>query len=78
LATVQTILPDQLAQEAQSAGLLASASLEGIFRELLKTKRAEELFPLIDRMVATPERAITPEEVADELRAVRAQRRGVH
>jgi hypothetical protein len=75
MATVQIILPDQLAQEAQRAGLLTPAALERILREMLKSKKAEELFAAMERMAATPEPAMTPEEVADELHALRAQRR---
>jgi hypothetical protein len=75
MATVQIILPDQLAQEAQRAGLLTPAALERILREMLKSKKTEELFAAMERMAATPEPAMTPEEVADELHALRAQRR---
>ena len=76
MTTVQITLPDQLAQEAQSAGLLESATLERILRGQLKTQRADELFAAIDRMAAidTPA-AMSPEEVAEEIRLMRAERR---
>jgi hypothetical protein len=75
MTTVQINLPDQLAQEAQRAGLLTPATLERILREVLKSKKIEELFAAMDRMAATPEPTMTPEQVADELHALRAQRR---
>ena len=76
MTTVQITLPDQLAQEAQSAGLLTSATIERLLRERLKTQRVDELFGAMDRMAAvnTPA-ALTPKEVADEIRVMRAERR---
>ena len=52
MTTVQITLPDQLAQEAQSAGLLTSATIERMLREQLKTRHGDELFAAMDRMVA--------------------------
>lgn len=75
MTTVQINLPDQLAQEAQRAGLLTSATLERILREVLKSKKVGELFAAMDGMAATSELAMTPEEVAEELHAMRAERR---
>jgi hypothetical protein len=77
VTTVQITLPDQLAQEAQSAGLLTSATIERLLRERLKAQRADELFGAMDRMAAvdTPA-AMSPEEVAEEIRVMRSERRG--
>ena len=44
MTTVQITLPDQLAQEAQRAGLLSAARLERRLREQLKAQSADELF----------------------------------
>ena len=76
MTTVQITLPDQLAQEAQDAGLLTSATIERMLREQLKTRHVDELFTAIDRMAAvdTPA-AMSPEEVAQEIRIMRAERR---
>jgi Arc/MetJ family transcription regulator len=76
MTTVQITLPDQLAQEAQRAGLLTSDTIERILREQLKTRRVDELFQAMDRMAAidTPA-AMSPEEVAEEIRVMRAERR---
>ena len=76
MTTVQITLPDQLAQEAQSAGLLTSATLERILREQLKAQHVDTLFAAMDRMAAvdTPA-AMSPEEIAEEIRVMRAERR---
>lgn len=76
MTTVQITLPDQLAQEAQSAGLLSPAKLERWLRDQLNAQRVDELFAAMDRMVAVDEPAVmSPEEVAQEIAAMRAERR---
>jgi hypothetical protein len=76
MTTVQINLPDQLAQEAQSAGLLSSELLEKWLRAQLKAQRIDQLFSVIDRMSAIDEPAImSPEAVAEEIAAMRAERR---
>jgi Arc/MetJ family transcription regulator len=76
MTTVQINLPDQLAQEAQLAGLLTSDTIERILREQLKAQHQDELFDAMKRMAAvnTPT-AMSPEEVAEEIRVMRAERR---
>lgn len=76
MTTVQINLPDQLAQEAQRAGLLTPTALARILREYLKTRKTDELFAAMDRMAAVEAPALTPEEIAQELHAMRAERRG--
>jgi hypothetical protein len=64
-------LPDQLAQDAENAGLLSNESVEQLLREQLKRKSAERLFALMDRMSAEPEPPyMSREEVAAEIRAM--------
>lgn len=76
MTTVQITLPDQLAQEAQRAGLLSSIRLERWLRDQLQTQHIEELFVAIDRMAAVGEPPqMSPEEVATEIALMRAQRR---
>jgi len=73
--TVQITLPDQLAQEAQRAGLLTSDTIERILREQIKTQRINELFYAMERMAAIESpAAMSPEEVAEEIRVMRAER----
>ena len=75
--TIVTItLPDQLAQEAQRAGLLSPELLEKWLRDQLRTQHAELFFSAIDRMAAEDEPpAMAPEAVAEEIAAMRAARR---
>lgn len=76
MTTVQITLPDQLAQEAQRAGLLSTAKLERWLRDQLDAQRVDELFAAMDRMAAVDEPAVmSPEEVTQELAAMRAERR---
>lgn len=76
MTTVQITLPDQLAQEAQRAGLLSQAALEKMLREQLQARRQDEFFAAMERMAQMPEPpAMSPEEVAEEIRAMRTERR---
>lgn len=76
MTTVQITLPDQLAQEAQRAGLLSPEIIERMLREQLKTQRVDELFQAMDRMAAIDTPAVmSQEEVAEEIRVMRAERR---
>ncbi|MFN9732363.1 MAG: hypothetical protein ACK59M_18300 [Pseudomonadota bacterium] len=69
-------MPDQLAQEAQRAGLLSPPAIERWLREELKARHVDELFAAMDRMAAVDEpAAMSPEEVADEMRVMRTERR---
>lgn len=76
MTTVQIQLPDQLAQEAQRAGLLTPACLERWLVEQLWSHRVNELFTAMQRMsVVEQPAAMSPEELAGELAAMRAERR---
>ena len=76
MTTVEFVLPDQLALDAQSAGLLNAVSIERMLREQIKSKQVDELFTAMDRMAAVDmPAAMTPGEVAEEIRAMRAERR---
>ena len=76
MTTVQITLPDQLAREAQNAGLLTSATIERMLREQLKTQRVDELFGAMNRMAAIDTPAtMSSEEVAEEIRVMRIERR---
>jgi len=76
MTTVQITLPDQLAQEAQRAGLLSSVRLEEWLREQLKTRQVDAFFSALDRIAEVDEPAtMSPEEVAREIAAMRAARR---
>jgi hypothetical protein len=76
MTTIQLTLPDQLAQEAQRAGLLSPESLEEWLRKQLKAKAAEELVAMLDKLdTAANDDYMSPEDVAEEIRAMRAEKR---
>ena len=76
MTTVQITLPDQLAQETQRAGLLSPARLEKWLRDQLKDQRVDELFSAMDRVAVVDVPAtMSPEEVAQEIATMRAERR---
>lgn len=55
---------------------LPRKSIEPLIREAVRRKYVNELFDAMNRMAAVDEPAImSPEEVADEVRAMRAARR---
>lgn len=76
MTTVQITLPDQLAQDAQRAGLMSPARLEKWLRDQLESQRVDELFSAMDRMAGVDlPAAMSPEGVAQEIAAMRAERR---
>lgn len=76
MTTVRINLPDQLAQEAKQAGLLSEAALEKLLREQLQARRQDAFFTALERMEQTAEPpAMSPEDVAEEIRAMREARR---
>ena len=76
MTTVQITLPDQLAQEAERAGLLSSDRLERWLRDQLKTQRVDDLFSAMDRMITVDEPTVmSPEDVSREIATMRAERR---
>jgi hypothetical protein len=75
MTTVQITLPDELAQKADSAGLLSPEAIEHMLREQLRRRAGEELRAMWERL---PLDEITPEmeqEIVDEVRAYRAEKR---
>jgi len=75
MTTLQITLPDALAQEAASAGLLVPEKLERILRERLRAERIERLKVARAKLAAEPLAPMTPEEISDEIRAYRTEQR---
>lgn len=73
--TIELELPDQLVEEARSAGLLSPEAIETMLRERLKKRSIDELFDAADRLAAVDLPPMTEEEVQAEVDAVRAERR---
>ena len=64
-------LPDKLRKEAESAGLLNSATIERLLREEIRRRRVDKLFAAADRLAALDLPPMTDEEIEAEIRAVR-------
>ncbi len=75
MTTVQITLPDELAQKAASAGLLSSEAMGAMLREQLRRRAGESMQAMWQR---GPQEELAPEieqEIVDEVRELRAQRR---
>lgn len=75
MTTVQIQLPDELAREAQAAGLLTPEAMAGMLREQLRKQAGESLRAMWER---TPQEELTPEieqMIDEEVHAARAERR---
>jgi hypothetical protein len=75
MTTVQIQLPDDLAQDAQAAGLLTPEAMAAMLREQLHKQAGESLRTMWERM---PPEELTPEieqMIDDEVRATRAEQR---
>jgi post-segregation antitoxin (ccd killing protein) len=76
MTTIQFTLPDQLAEDARRAGLLSSQALERLLREELEEQLQGEFFEAVERMSQVADVPVmSPEEVAEEIRLMRAERR---
>ncbi len=68
-------LPDELANQAQAAGLLNSDALEKLLREQLRKRAGEELRVMLDKAGASSTPPMREDEIQAEIEAYRAQRR---
>ncbi len=75
MTTVEISLPDSLAKEAKEAGLLTPEAIEQMVREAIRQRALGELKQAMDRMAAVEGPVMTPEEIQEEIKAARAERR---
>ncbi len=76
LATVLITLPDQLALEAEQAGLLSPEMLEGWLREQLRRQSIDKLFSAMERMAFVDDPPFMPAaEIAQEMEMMRREQR---
>ncbi len=73
MTNITISLPDDLAQQAQAAGLLRPAALETLLREAMKRRDIDQLFASIEKLNAL-EPALTEQEIDAEIAAARAER----
>jgi hypothetical protein len=76
MTTLQITLPSRLVQDAQSAGLLSPDLVERWLRAQLKARNNAEFLAVLDRLDAVDSQDyMSPEDVAEEIRAMRAEKR---
>ena len=75
MKTITIELPDKLAEEAMSHGLLAAEAVEAMIRESLRRRAAKELVHAADQLAAAQFPRMTMAEVQEEVNAVRLERR---
>jgi hypothetical protein len=73
---VQLNLSDQVAQEARRAGLLTGAAIERLIEEALRRDAGKKLLDAMQRMHDANVPPLTEEEIAAEVKAARAARKG--
>jgi hypothetical protein len=67
-------LPDELAQQAQAAGLLDDQAVEAMLREAVRKQRVDRLFSTMEKLSTLPP-VLTESEIAAEIAQARAERR---
>ena len=75
MTTLIIDLPDNLAEEAEQAGLLTPNAIESILRETLRRRAVNDLFTAADKLAAADFPPMTMDEIQKEVNAVRAQRK---
>jgi cytochrome P450 len=68
-------LPDELAQEAQRAGLLTEQAVGRLIEEAVRREAGKKLLDAMQRLRAANVPPLTEEEIAAEVKAARAARR---
>lgn len=73
---VKLNLPDQIAQEAQRAGLLNGRAIERLIEEAVRREAGKKLLDAMDRLRKANEPPLTEEDVAEAVKTTRAARKG--
>ncbi len=76
MTEVTVSLPDDLARQAQAAGLLSERAVERLLRRALREQSASDrLGEIFAKLDAQGEPPMSDEEVAEEIAAARRERR---
>ena len=75
MRTITVELPDDLAEEARSHGLLAAGAVEAMVREALRRRAGKELLEAADKLDTAKSAPMTMTEIQEEVDAVRLERR---
>lgn len=73
MTNITVSISDEVALQAQSAGLLRSETLERLLVEAMKKRQIDKLFATMDKLAAVEPR-LTEEEIDAEIAAARAER----
>lgn len=73
MTNITVSISDELARQAQSAGLLRSEAIEQLLREAMKKRQVDRLFATVDKLAALEPR-LTEDEIDAEIAAARAER----
>jgi hypothetical protein len=73
MTTITVSISDDLARQAQSAGLLRTETLEQLLREAIKKPQIDKLFSTMNKLTAL-EPKLTEQEIDAEIDAARAER----
>lgn len=71
MVKLQISLPEELARDVEELGLLQPATITAILREEVRRLACDHLLGIADKLAAAGETPMTPEEVQEEVRAVR-------
>jgi cytochrome P450 len=72
---VKLNLPDEIAREAQRAGLLTEQAIERLIEEAVRREAGKKLLDAMQRLRVANVPPLTEEEIASEVKAARAARR---
>ena len=75
MTTLIIELPDELAEEARTKGLLAPSAIEAMIRDALRRGAVGDLLEAADRLAAAEFPPMTLAEIQEEVNAVRLERR---
>ena len=73
MTSVTVTLPDELAKQANSAGLLRPESIEALLREAMRKRQVDGLFEAMDKL-SQLQPQLTEAEIDAEISAARAER----
>jgi hypothetical protein len=73
--TITLDLPDELAREAEAAGLLTPEAVTQLLRAEIGRRKHQRLHELMDALAAGDEPPLSNDEVNAEIEAARAERR---
>ena len=75
MTTLKLNLPDDLAQRAQSAGLLTDAAIQTLLEDAIRRDAGQRLLEVGKRLQTANIAPMSDEEIVAEVKAVRAARR---